>query len=101
MPQVNIFSVAMALKRKKVGKPAPLTLRAETRGGRNWMKALTLAVGPRKDPWANFELNELPVENAKRHKYNAVTKQWIQEDVVVKIDREAFDKGAMRECFRM
>ena len=55
----------------------------------------------RVDPWANFDLNGLVPEKATRHRYNAMTKTWTLDEVLVKIDRTAFDKGAMRECFRM
>jgi elongation factor 2 kinase len=55
----------------------------------------------RIDPWANFDLNGLPTEKATRHRYNAVTKTWTLDEVIVKMDRKAFDRGAMRECYRM
>jgi elongation factor 2 kinase len=46
-------------------------------------------------------LNGLPIEKATRHRYNAISKTWTLDEVIVKIDRKPFDKGAMRECFRM
>jgi len=55
----------------------------------------------RVDPWASFDLNNLPAEKATRHRYNAISKTWTLDEVIVKMDTKPFDKGAMRECFRM
>ena len=55
----------------------------------------------RGDPWEKFKLDELPVEKALRHRYSALLKKWNTEEVVVKMEKESFAKGAMRECFRM
>ena len=99
--KVSIFSVAMSLRRKeKSGKPMPLQLRPQTKATKNWLKALHLT-RERDDPWEKFHLDELPVEKAVRHRYNALTKTWSTEDVVVKMDSESFAEGAMRECYRM
>ena len=97
----NLFSVAMAL-RKKAGRENannedPVV---QTRVKANWKKLLK-ASQTKGDPWANFRLDELPIENAVRYHYNALRKRWREEKVVVKIEKEAFGKGAMRECFRM
>ena len=73
---------------------------ATSRAKKNWRKAFTL-IQDRGDPWAKFHLDELPVENAIRHRYNALKKTWQKEKVVVKIENEPFGHGAMRECFRM
>ena len=99
--KVSIFSVAMSLRRKeKSGKPMPLQLRPQTKATKNWLKALHLT-REREDPWEKFHLDELPVEKAIRHKYNALTQTWSTEEVVVKMDPESFAQGAMRECYRM
>lgn len=99
--KVSIFSVAMSLRRKeKSGKPMPLQLRPQTKATKNWLKALHLT-RERDDPWEKFHLDELPVEKAVRHRYNALTQTWSTEDVVVKMDSESFAEGAMRECYRM
>lgn len=99
-PKVTLFSVAMVLRRKAAGKPLPLNMRPQTRATKNWMKALHLTRG-RADPWQKFHLDELPAEKAIRHKYNALTKSWSKEQVTVKLDKEPFAEGAMRECYRL
>lgn len=99
-PKITIFSVAMSLRRKEKGKPMPLAMRPQTRATKNWLKALHLT-RERSDPWEKFHLDELPVENAIRHRYNALNQTWSTEEVVVKMDNKSFAKGAMRECFRM
>ncbi len=100
-PKATMFSVAMALKRKKEqGKPLPITLRPQTKATRNWLKAIVLSK-EREDPWEKFHLSELPVEKAIRSRYNALNKTWSTEEVVVKMEKESFAAGAMRECYRM
>lgn len=54
-----------------------------------------------QDPWAEFHLEDCEVETALRHRYNAVEKTWVQDEVEVKMGNKAFAHGAMRECFRM
>lgn len=99
-PKITLFSVAVSLRRKNQGKPMPLGLRPQTRATQNWLKAKYLSQN-REDPWKNFQLDELPVEKALRHRYNALNKTWTTEEVIVKIDKEPFAKGAMRECYRL
>lgn len=39
------------------------------------------------DPWAEFDIEQrCQTEIAKRHRYNAVTKAWVEDKVLVKID---------------
>ncbi|KAM8960094.1 eukaryotic elongation factor 2 kinase isoform 2-T2 [Pelodytes ibericus] len=52
------------------------------------------------DPWAEFHLEEIETEHAIRHRYNAVSGQWVQDDVLIKMASQAFGRGAMRECYR-
>ncbi|XP_075035804.1 eukaryotic elongation factor 2 kinase isoform X4 [Mixophyes fleayi] len=53
------------------------------------------------DPWAEFHLEDIEAEHAIRHRYNVVSGQWVQDDVVIKMASQPFGRGAMRECFRM
>ncbi|EDV19419.1 uncharacterized protein TRIADDRAFT_33592 [Trichoplax adhaerens] len=54
------------------------------------------------DPWAEYDIeNRCQTELAKRHRYNAATKTWLEDRVLVKIDDESFAHGAMRQCYRM
>uniref|UniRef100_A0A1I8FAK8 Alpha-type protein kinase domain-containing protein n=1 Tax=Macrostomum lignano TaxID=282301 RepID=A0A1I8FAK8_9PLAT len=41
-----------------------------------------------------------PEEDAVRHLYNPHRREWVQDRVRVRIETEAFDQGAMRQCFR-
>lgn len=98
--KISLFSVAMSLRRQKTGKPMPLNMRPQNRATKNWLKALHLT-SKHADPWEKFHFDDMPAEKAVRHKYNALSKTWTTEEVVVKIDKESFAAGAMRECFRM
>eukprot|EP00096_Caligus_rogercresseyi_P010237 TRINITY_DN3660_c0_g2_i1.p1 TRINITY_DN3660_c0_g2~~TRINITY_DN3660_c0_g2_i1.p1 ORF type:complete len:699 (+),score=109.38 TRINITY_DN3660_c0_g2_i1:378-2474(+) len=97
----KFFTVAMNLKRIKNGlSPKPMNTEANKRARGNWKKALKI-IKNRIDPWEKFHLDTLPVENATRHRYNAITQSWKSDKVLVKIENESFNHGAMRECFRM
>ncbi|XP_039216485.1 eukaryotic elongation factor 2 kinase isoform X3 [Crotalus tigris] len=52
------------------------------------------------DPWAEFHLENIKMENATRYRYNAVTGEWIEDEVLIKMAAQPFGRGAMRECFR-
>ncbi|XP_029135615.2 eukaryotic elongation factor 2 kinase isoform X2 [Labrus bergylta] len=52
------------------------------------------------DPWAQFHLEEIQTEPCTRYRYNAITGEWAQDQVHIKMGAQPFGKGAMRECFR-
>uniref|UniRef100_A0A6J0U5L1 Eukaryotic elongation factor 2 kinase n=1 Tax=Pogona vitticeps TaxID=103695 RepID=A0A6J0U5L1_9SAUR len=52
------------------------------------------------DPWAEFHLEEIETEHATRYRYNAVTGEWVEDEVLIKMASQPFGRGAMRECFR-
>ncbi|XP_049645466.1 eukaryotic elongation factor 2 kinase [Suncus etruscus] len=52
------------------------------------------------DPWAEFHLEDIATERAMRHRYNAVTGEWLQDEVLIKMAAQPFGRGAMRECYR-
>ncbi|XP_069860463.1 eukaryotic elongation factor 2 kinase isoform X2 [Dipodomys merriami] len=52
------------------------------------------------DPWAEFHLEDIATERASRHRYNAVTGEWLEDEVLIKMASQPFGRGAMRECFR-
>ncbi|XP_034564369.1 eukaryotic elongation factor 2 kinase isoform X2 [Notolabrus celidotus] len=52
------------------------------------------------DPWAQFHLEDIKTEPCIRYRYNAVTGEWAQDQVHIKMGAQPFGKGAMRECFR-
>ncbi|XP_037610689.1 eukaryotic elongation factor 2 kinase isoform X6 [Sebastes umbrosus] len=52
------------------------------------------------DPWAEFHLEDIETEPCIRYRYNAITGEWAQDQVHIKMAAQPFGKGAMRECFR-
>uniref|UniRef100_A0A672FT81 Eukaryotic elongation factor 2 kinase n=1 Tax=Salarias fasciatus TaxID=181472 RepID=A0A672FT81_SALFA len=52
------------------------------------------------DPWAEFHLEDIVTEPCVRYRYNAITGEWVQDQIHVKMAAQPFGKGAMRECFR-
>ncbi|XP_028912013.1 eukaryotic elongation factor 2 kinase isoform X3 [Ornithorhynchus anatinus] len=52
------------------------------------------------DPWAEFHLEDIETQCATRHRYNAVTGEWVEDEVLIKMASKPFGRGAMRECFR-
>ncbi|NXP40983.1 EF2K kinase, partial [Leiothrix lutea] len=52
------------------------------------------------DPWAEFHLEDMETEHATRYRYNAVTGDWVEDEVLIKMASQPFGRGAMRECFR-
>ena len=98
----NLFSVAMALRKKTLRGDTRdhVNIKIHSKAKANWKKLLR-ASQTRTDPWDDFRLDALPLENAVRYRYNAMKKTWREERAVVKLEKESFGKGAMRECFRM
>lgn len=67
----------------------------------SWKNALKKAKSL-PDPWEKFHIDDsCPTEVAVRHRYNAMKKNWVQDEVRVKMELLPFDQGAMRECFRL
>ena len=79
-------------KRQKTGKLSS--------GKRKWLKAVKL-IKDRGDPWEKFNIDSIKSERGRRHRYNPVTQQWVVDECVLKLDKEPFAHGAMRECYRM
>ena len=55
----------------------------------------------RFDPWADRGITHLPTELALRHDYNAATRTWSTMEMLIKMEREPFAEGAMRQCYRL
>jgi len=70
------------------------------RAQRNWLKAIRKARNM-EDPWEKFKLDNYQTEVCYRHRYNALKKAWLTDEVKVKMEKKPFNKGAMRECFRL
>lgn len=69
------------------------------RGRETWKLAIQKAK-QMPDPWAQFHLEEIETETATRYRYNAVTRVWSEDEVLIKMATQPFGRGAMRECFR-
>ncbi|XP_049420009.1 eukaryotic elongation factor 2 kinase isoform X6 [Epinephelus fuscoguttatus] len=52
------------------------------------------------DPWAQFHLEDIETEPCIRYRYNAITGDWAEDQIYIKMGAQPFGKGAMRECFR-
>ncbi|XP_055507543.1 eukaryotic elongation factor 2 kinase isoform X3 [Leucoraja erinacea] len=52
------------------------------------------------DPWAEFHLEEIETETATRYRYNAISGKWVEDEVLIKMAKQPFGRGAMRECYR-
>ncbi|XP_062299105.1 eukaryotic elongation factor 2 kinase isoform X2 [Scomber scombrus] len=64
-----------------------------------WKKAVQKAKAM-PDPWAEFHLEAIETEPCTRYRYNAITGEWAQDQIHIKMASQPFGKGAMRECFR-
>eukprot|EP00092_Neocalanus_flemingeri_P024251 GFUD01026300.1.p1 GENE.GFUD01026300.1~~GFUD01026300.1.p1 ORF type:complete len:702 (+),score=228.46 GFUD01026300.1:124-2229(+) len=93
---LKIFSMARAESSKRKKKTSKLISPAKC----EWRKALNL-IKDRRDPWGNFHLDQIKSEKGKRHRYNPLTQTWVVDECILKMDKEPFAEGAMRECFRM
>ncbi|XP_077481969.1 eukaryotic elongation factor 2 kinase isoform X3 [Stigmatopora argus] len=65
----------------------------------SWINAVKKARAM-PDPWAEFHLEDKETESGLRYRYNAITGEWGQDQVHIKMAAQPFGRGAMRECFR-
>ncbi|XP_018013401.1 eukaryotic elongation factor 2 kinase isoform X2 [Hyalella azteca] len=93
--QDKFFSVVYGLS-KKDGHSAKhkMLARMAWKNAYNKVKAM-------RDPWEKFDIAQFRMEKARRHRYKALQKKWVTDEVLVKMDTAPFSHGAMRECFRM
>ncbi|CAH8448528.1 unnamed protein product [Schistosoma turkestanicum] len=66
-----------------------------------WQRAFKKVKSIDLDSWSDLPWNERPIRRALRHRYSAIKKKWVVDEVQIKIESEPFDRGAMRECFRL
>ncbi|KAL2078200.1 hypothetical protein ACEWY4_025885 [Coilia grayii] len=69
------------------------------KGRATWKNAIEKARAM-PDPWAEFHLEDVQTEPCIRYRYNAVTAEWAQDTVFIKMSGQPFGRGAMRECYR-
>ncbi|KAK4022368.1 hypothetical protein OUZ56_007838 [Daphnia magna] len=100
--QVKYFSAAMGMssKRKREASLSSPAASNKQTVQNNWRHALMKARS-HTDTWEKFHLDHYPTENANRHRYNALQKEWVVDQVSVKVQTESFAHGAMRECYRI
>ncbi|EEC15469.1 elongation factor 2 kinase, putative [Ixodes scapularis] len=65
-----------------------------------WQRAARRALHM-EDPWAGRHLERLQEERVHRLRYNALTREWLEDQALVKMEAQPFGRGAMRECFRL
>ncbi|CAN8002452.1 unnamed protein product [Ixodes hexagonus] len=108
-PVTAIFSVAMGLKRKKSVACQPSrrkrpgeveTIKREVAVALRWQSAARRALRM-ADPWAGRHLERLKTERVRRMRYNALSREWLEDQALVKMEAQPFGRGAMRECFRL
>lgn len=97
--QVKYFSTVMGSgsKRKRTTSSPSLT---HQKHAQHWRQAL-LKARSHTDPWEKFHLEGHPTEKALRHRYNALKKEWVIDEVLVKMQTQSFAHGAMRKCYRI
>jgi len=97
--QVKYFSTGMdaGSKRKRTTSSPSLT---HHKYAVHWRQAL-LKAKCHTDSWGKFHLADHPTEKALRHRFNALKKEWIVDEVNVKMQMESFAHGSMRQCYRI
>ncbi|KAL1507972.1 hypothetical protein AB1Y20_007576 [Prymnesium parvum] len=73
-------------------------------GKKAWQRMLKPALRKGKsesNPWAIYEIHKQPTELCVRWDYNAEKDMWERSETLIKMERESFAHGAMRECYRM
>ncbi|CAJ0585785.1 unnamed protein product, partial [Mesorhabditis spiculigera] len=66
-----------------------------------WRNAALRAVRRAVDPWRKYNIHNMPLLRARRFRYSATRKTWVEDFVEIKMCMEPFARGAMRECFRV
>lgn len=88
-----VFGIVSSKKKER-------PLRKEVLAKMRWKNAIMKARNM-GDPWEKFHLDTYKTEKAKRHRYNAKRQCWVVDEVVIKMEEDPFNHGAMRECYRL
>nr|CDS26521.1 eukaryotic elongation factor 2 kinase [Hymenolepis microstoma] len=111
--EANDVSNSPSVRVPKVGSSNPTSLSVNVShgehdivgspGARLWRNAVkkVLKEVDKLDPWRDFDLKSTPTQAAVRHRYSALKKKWIKDNILVKVEDKPFDRGAMRECYRL
>ncbi|XP_042252902.1 eukaryotic elongation factor 2 kinase isoform X2 [Thunnus maccoyii] len=97
LPKSN-FAYKNETETEKVAEPRSYRVLSES-ARETWKHAIRKAKAM-PDPWAEFHLEEIETEPCIRYRYNAITGEWAQDQIHIKMAAQPFGKGAMRECFR-
>lgn len=54
---------------------------------KNWLRAIRKARNM-EDPWEEFHLDDYPTETCIRHRYSALKKAWVTDEVKVKMEKK-------------
>jgi TPR repeat protein len=72
--------------------------------GRNFREVALAAAAHLSDPWATHHIEREPLELVKRKRFvlqENLTWGWVEDYALVKMQRDPFAAGSMRNCFRM
>ena len=58
-----------------------------TEAQKNWLRAIRKARNM-EDPWEEFHLDDYPTEICIRHRYSALKKAWVTDEVKVKMEKK-------------
>lgn len=100
----RIFSVAMDIPRKRKKdkdtesvSSLPLSSPSVLQRWRQAAKKVLCM----EDPFSSFHLEKCETEKVLRLRYNPLKGEWVKDEILVKMSREPFGRGAMRECYRL
>lgn len=65
-----------------------------------WQQAAKKALRM-EDPFGKFHLEKCEAERVLRSRYNPLKDEWVKDEILIKMAKEPFGRGAMRECFRL
>lgn len=67
----------------------------------HWLSAIKKAK-EMQDPWEVFHIENMKVERCTRHRYNAIKKTWVQDEVNVKIqDKVSNSRVSLCPCLKL
>ncbi|XP_069066399.1 eukaryotic elongation factor 2 kinase isoform X3 [Pleurodeles waltl] len=94
------YATSSSPRNYRSGKPQTSKHGTLTDRGRETWKLAIQRAKHMPDPWAQFHIEDIETEHATRYRYNAVSGQWVEDQVLIKMAAQPFGRGAMRECFR-
>jgi len=65
-----------------------------------WRNAAKKCLGL-PDPWKGFGLKHMPLERAQQSRWDPHTRSWRPFELLVRMEKQHFTRGAMRLCYRL